>query len=125
MAADNAAMDKPHSIGSPELLTQIPKESVLQDDGVHMLVSTRGVEGSRSDGILLRRCAFSLAAPLGCEFLGQYRQLSDGFWHASMRSSARSDGSLGPPQVAIYATELDALVNLWTNRRCFDLGTRV
>ena len=75
--------------------------------------------------MLLRRCAFSLTAPLGCEFLGQYKQLTDGFWHASMRSPARSDGSQGPPQVAIYATELDALVNLWTNRRRLDLGTRV
>jgi hypothetical protein len=118
-------MDKPHSNRSPELLTEIPRERVLQDDGVHMLVSTRGVEGSRSDGILLRRCAFSLAAPLGCEILGQYRQLSDGLWHASMRSRAQSDGSQGPPQVAIYATELDALVNLWTNRQRLDLGTRV
>lgn|SRR5437868_2943748 len=118
-------MDKPHSNRSPELLTQLPRENVLQDDGVHMLVSTKGVEGSRSDGMLLRRCAFSLAAPLGCEFLGQHRQLSDGFWHASMRSRARSDGSFGPPQVAIYATELDALVNLWANRRRFDLGLRV
>lgn len=118
-------MDKPHSSRSPELLTQLPSESVLQDDGVHMLVSTRGVEGSRSDGILLRRCAFSIAAPLGCAILGQYRQLSDGFWHASMCSRARSDGALGPPQVGIYATELDALVNLWANRRRFDLGIRV
>ncbi|MDM0075445.1 hypothetical protein QTH90_13675 [Variovorax sp. J2P1-59] len=118
-------MDKPHSNRSPGLLTQIPKESVLQDDGVHMLVSTRGVEGSKSDGMLIRRCAFSLAAPLGCEFLAQYRQLSDGLWHATMRTSVRSDGSFGPPHAEIYATELDALVNLWTNRRRFDLGTRV
>lgn len=118
-------MDKPHSSRSPELLPQLPRENVLQDDGVHMLVSTKGVEGSRSDGILLRRCAFSLAAPLACEILGQYRQLSDGFWHASMRSKPLGDGTIGPPQVGIYATELDALVNLWTNRREFNLGTRV
>lgn len=118
-------MDKPHSSRSPELRTQLPRESVLQDDGVHMLVSTRGVEGPRSDGFLLRRCPFSLATPLGCEFLGQYRQQSDGFWHASMRSQARPDGSPGPPQMAIYPTELDALVNLWANRRRFDLGQRV
>ncbi|MGO4393943.1 hypothetical protein AB4Z46_21520 [Variovorax sp. M-6] len=118
-------MDKPHSRRSPELLTQLPRESVLQDDGEHMLVSTKGVEGSRSDGILLRRCVFSLAAPLSCELLGQYRQVSDGLWHASMRSGARDDGALGRPQVAIYATELDALVNLWANRRRFDLGTRL
>jgi len=117
-------MDKPHSSQSPGVLTQIPRESVLQDDGEHMLVSTSGVEGSKSDGILLRRCAFSLTAPLGREFLGQYRQLSDGFWHATMRSMARNDGSFGPPHVAIYATELDALVNLWTNRRRSDLGIR-
>ena len=118
-------MDKPHSSRSPELLTQLPRENVLQDDGLHMLVSTKGVEGSRSDGILLRRCAFSLAAPFACELLGQYKQLSDGLWHASMRSGARSDGALGPPQVGIYATELDALVNLWANRRRFDLGNRI
>lgn len=117
-------MDKPHSSQSPELLTQLPRESVLQDDGVHMLVSTRGVEGSRSDGILIRRCAFSLAAPFGCEFIGQYKQLPEGFWRASVRSRARSDGTLRPPQVRIYATELDALVNLWANRRRFDLDTR-
>jgi hypothetical protein len=90
-----------------------------------MLVSTKGVEGSRSDGLLLRRCAFTLAWPLGYEFLGQYGQQSDGFWHASMRSPARSDGSRGPPQSGIYATELDAMVNLWANRRGLDLGTRV
>ncbi|MDM0019575.1 hypothetical protein [Variovorax saccharolyticus] len=118
-------MDTPPSNPSPELLTQLPRENVLQDDGVHMLVSTKGVEGSRSDGILLRRCAFSLAAPLCCELLGQYRLLSDGFWHASLRSPPREDGSLGPPQLGIYGTELDALVNLWANRRHLDLGSRV
>jgi hypothetical protein len=118
-------MDKPHPNESPELLPQLPRENVLQDDGVHMLVSTRGVEGSRSDGILIRRCAFSLAAPLCCELLGQYRQLSDGLWHASMRTRPREDGSLGPPQLGIYGTELDALVNLWANRLRLDLGTRV
>ncbi|MDM0034432.1 hypothetical protein QTI33_20015 [Variovorax sp. J22P271] len=114
-------MDKPHSSQPPELLTQLPRENVLQDDGEHMLVSTKGVEGSRSDGILIRRCAFSLTAPLGCEIMGQYRQLSDGFWHASLRS--RLQGS--PAQRGIYATELDALVNLWANRRRLDLGTRL
>ncbi|MGJ7507415.1 hypothetical protein [Variovorax sp. GT1P44] len=112
-------MDKQHSP------TQLPSENVLQDDGVHMLVSTKGVEGSRSDGLLLRRCAFSLAWPLGYEFLGQYRQQSDGFWHASMRNKPRSDGTRGTPQTGIYATELDALVNLWANRRSLDLGIRV
>lgn len=118
-------MDKPHSSQPPELLTQLPRENVLQDDGVHMLVSTKGVEGSRSDGILIRRCAFSLTAPLGCEIMGQYRQLSDGFWHASLRSRPHGDGSPAPAQRGIYATELDALVNLWANRRRLDLGTRL
>jgi len=116
-------MEKPDSNQSPEPLTQLPRENVLQDDGVHMLVSTKGVEGSRSDGILIRRCAFSLAAPLGCEILGQYRQLSDGFWHATLRSAPGSDGAPGPPQRGIYATELDALVNLWANRRRSNLWT--
>jgi len=118
-------MDKPESRPSPELLTRIPRESVLQDDGEHMLVSTRGVEGSKSDGLLLRRCDFSIAAPLGCEFLGQYKQRSDGLWHATMRTSPSGNGTFGPPQAAIYATELDALVNLWANRRHFGLGMRV
>ena len=117
-------MDKPHSSQSPGVLTQIPRDSILQDDGEHMLVSTKGVEGSRSDGILIRRCAFSLTAPLGCEIMGQYRQLSDGFWHASLRSRPQDDGAPVPPQRGIYATELDALVNLWANRRRLDLGTR-
>ncbi|WP_157731146.1 hypothetical protein [Variovorax sp. HW608] len=106
------------------MLPELPRENILQDDGVHILVSTKGVEGSRSDGILLRRCAFSVTTPLGCEFLGQYRHLSDGLWHASMRSKRRDDGSIGPPQVGIYTTELDAMVNLWANRRSFDLGHR-
>jgi hypothetical protein len=118
-------MNKPHSSPPPALLTQLPRENILQDDGVHLLVSTRGVEGSKSDGLLIRRCAFSIATPMSCEFLGQYRLLSDGFWHATLRSKPRSDGTLGRPQVGIYATELDALVNLWTNRRRFDLGHRV
>lgn len=118
-------MDKPHSSQPPELLTQLPRESVLQDDGVYMLVSTKGVEGSRSDGMLIRRCAFSLTTPLGCEITGQYRQLSDGFWHASLRSKPQDDGTPGLPQRGIYATELDALVNLWANRRRQDLGTRL
>lgn len=109
----------------PSESAPLPQENVLQDDGVHMLVSTRGVEGSKSDGILLRRCAFSLKAPLGYEFLGQYRQLSDGFWHASLRSRPQSDGTPAPPQTGIYVTEIDALINLWANRRLLDLGTRV
>ncbi|SCK56081.1 hypothetical protein VAR608DRAFT_5808 [Variovorax sp. HW608] len=117
-------MDTPDSRRSPGLLPELPRENILQDDGVHILVSTKGVEGSRSDGILLRRCAFSVTTPLGCEFLGQYRHLSDGLWHASMRSKRRDDGSIGPPQVGIYTTELDAMVNLWANRRSFDLGHR-
>ena len=89
-----------------------------------MLVSTRGVEGSRSDGILIRRCAFSIRSPLGCEILGQYKQRTDSLWHASMRSPARDDGSPGPPRSAIYATEVDAMVNLWANRRLLELGIR-
>lgn len=117
-------MDTPDSHQPSGVLPQLPRESILQDDGEHLLVSTKGVEGSRSDGILLRRCAFSLTTPLGCEFLGQYRHLSDGLWHATMRSKRREDGSIGPPQAGIYATELDAMVNLWANRRSFDLGQR-
>ncbi|MBO9513524.1 MAG: hypothetical protein J7549_05340 [Variovorax sp.] len=89
-----------------------------------MLLSTRGVEGSTSDGLLLRRCPFSLRAPLGYEFLGQYRQLPDGLWHATIRSLPRHDGSSGPPKTGVYVTEIDALVNLWANRRHFDLGMR-
>jgi len=116
-------MDKPDSSQASGPLTHLPRENILQDDGEHILVSTKGVEGSRSDGMLLRRVAFSLTTPLGCEFLGQYRQLSDGLWHASMRSRPKSDGTQGSPQVGIYVTELDALVNLWANRRRLDLGS--
>ena len=118
-------MDKPHSNQSPELLTQLPRESVLQDDGVHLLVSTRDVPDSRSDGILLRRCGFSLTTPLCWEILGQYSRRPDGLWHATMRSRPGSDGQPGPAQAAIYATELDALVNLWSQRRQADLGRRI
>lgn len=117
-------MDKPPSSHSSEIVTQIPSENLLQDDGEHMLVSTRGVEGSRSDGILIRRCSFSLASPLGCEILGQYKQRTDGLWHATMRSPARAGEPAGPPRSGIYNTELDAMVNLWANRRTMALGIR-
>lgn len=126
-------MDASESHPSPDLPDmpgQIPRDNILQDDGVHMLVSTKDVEGSRCSGILLRRCAFSLSAPLGCEFLGQYKQMPDGDWLVSMRKGGpdanrkdnRSKETPGVPQVRICPTELDAMVHLWANRRVLDLS---
>uniref|UniRef100_UPI000D34FDC3 hypothetical protein n=1 Tax=unclassified Variovorax TaxID=663243 RepID=UPI000D34FDC3 len=100
----------------PPLLAILPRQNIIQDDGVHVLVSTKAVEGARSDGMLLRRCAFSLSAPFGYVCLGHFRQLSENCWQASLGTQVVvAEGTARPDR--LYATELDALVNLWASRR--------
>ena len=118
-------MPKSSPLPPPALGTQLPRDRVIQDDGVYLLVTTKGVENSRTDGLLLRRCAVSAAAPLGYECLGHHQQLSDGLWHASRGSMASGQGATGTRRTRIYATELDALVNLWASRHLCDFGPAV
>jgi hypothetical protein len=105
-------MPRPSFIPYPpalDFLRHLPGANVLQDDGLHVLVTTRGLRGVQLvDGALLRRHAFSQATPFGYECMGQYKRAADGGWRASLRAD---------PQPLIFSTELDALVNLWSNRR--------
>lgn len=108
----------------PQLLAILPRQNIVQDDGVQVLVSTKDVEGARSDGMLLRRCAFSLAAPFGYVCLGHFRRLAENCWQVSLATGVRVDeGSVRPDR--LHATELDALVNLWTSRRQLTLADAV
>ena len=98
------------------LLAILPRQNIIQDDGVHVLVSTKEVEGARSDGMLLRRCEFSLSAPFGYVCLGHFRQFSENCWQASLGSLVVvAEGCVRPDR--LYPTELDALVSLWSSRR--------
>lgn len=100
----------------PALLAILPRQNIIQDDGVHVLVSTKDVEGARSDGMLLRRCDFSLSAPFGYMCLGHFRKLSENCWQALLATGVLVDeGTVRPDR--LHAAELDALVNLWTSRR--------
>ncbi|MGJ7610066.1 MULTISPECIES: hypothetical protein [unclassified Variovorax] len=105
----------------PQLLAILPRQNILQDDGVHVLVSTKDVEGARSDGMLLRRCAFSISAPFGYICLGHFRKRSENCWQASLATGVLVDeGTVRPDR--LHATELDALVNLWVSRRHLTLA---
>lgn len=107
--------DSPFHRPSP-LLAILPRQNIIQDDGVHVLVSTKDVEGAQSDGMLLRRCDFSISTPFGYMCLGHFRQLSSNCWQASLGTRVAVDeGTVRPDR--LYATELDALVNLWASRR--------
>jgi hypothetical protein len=97
--------------------SHFPRERMIQDDGTYLLVSTKGLAYARTSGLLLRRCASSEKAPYGYECLGQYQQLQEALWHASLGPVGHSAG--------LYAGELDALVNLWASRRLDQLGPTV
>lgn len=103
------------------LLAILPRQNIIQDDGVHVLVSTKEVEGARSDGMLLRRCDFSLSAPFGYVCLGHFMQISENCWQASLGTRVSVAAGTARPD-RFYSTELDALVNLWTSRRGLTLG---
>lgn len=106
---------KPSSI--PELTSEIPRERVIQDDGAFLLVSTKGLPYAHTSGLLIRRCALSMSAPFGYECLGQYRQLRKSLWHACLDSRIPDVDGRTERSTGIYASELDALVNLWASRR--------
>ena len=106
------------------LLAVLPRRNIVQDDGVHVLVSTKDVEGAHCDGMLLRRCAFSLAAPFGYLCLGHIRRLAENCWQASLGATVRVDEDAGRSDRPdrLHATELDAMVNLWSSRRRLTVG---
>lgn len=105
-----------------QLLAILPRQNIVQDDGVQVLVSTKEVEGAHSDGMLLRRCAFSLSAPFGYVCLGHFRKLSENCWQVSLGTGVLVDEGAARPD-RLHATELDALVNLWTSRRQLTLAS--
>jgi hypothetical protein len=112
----------------PALLAILPRQNIVQDDGVHVLVSTKDVEGARCEGMLLRRCDFSLAAPFGYLCLGHIRQLAQNCWQASLGASVRVDeGTVQADRPdrpdRLHATELDAMVGLWSSRRRLLVGS--
>lgn len=115
-------MSKPNHSPMPELASEIPRERVLQDDGVFLLVSTKGLDYTQTCGLLIRRCAFSATAPFGYECKGQYRQLRKTLWHATLDSGVLNADGTTERSTGIYATELDAVVNLWASRRLSQLG---
>lgn len=110
-------MSKQNPSPMPALTSDIPRERVVQDDGVFMLVSTKGLDYTRTSGLLIRRCAFSTSAPFGYECRGHYRQLRKTLWHACMDSGVRDANGITERSTGIYGTELDAIVNLWASRR--------
>lgn len=115
-------MSKSNPSPMPELTSDIPRERVVQDDGVFLLVSTKGLDYTQTSGLLIRRCAFSATAPFGYECKGQYRQLRKTLWHATLDSGVlNTDGTI-ERSTGIYGTELDAIVNLWASRRRQELG---
>ncbi|SFQ22023.1 hypothetical protein SAMN05216567_112101 [Variovorax sp. OK605] len=114
-------MPDSHSNRPSQLLAILPRQNIIQDDGVHVLVSTKDVEGARSDGMLLRRCDFSLSAPFGYVCLGHFKHLSENCWQASLGTLVLLDEGAERPD-RLYATELDALVSLWASRRRLSLA---
>ncbi|MBS0342788.1 MAG: hypothetical protein JSS56_19925 [Proteobacteria bacterium] len=101
-----------------DFLKHLPGKNIVQDDGRHVLVTTRGLAGVQQvDGALLCRRAFCEAAPFGYECLGHYkRSTTDGTWHATLNEAQGLT-------TRIFGTELDALVKLWSSRRHLDLDT--
>jgi hypothetical protein len=115
-------MPPPRPHRPPALLAILPRQNIVQDDGVHVLVSTKDVEGARCEGMLLRRCDFSLAAPFGYLCLGHIRQLAENCWQASLGTLVRVDGAAVWAD-RLHATELDAMVTLWSSRRRLVMGS--
>ncbi|WP_093384030.1 hypothetical protein [Variovorax sp. OV329] len=82
-----------------------------------MLVTTSGLRGVQLvHGALLRRHAFSAAAPFGYECLGHYRRFTDGTLHTTLHTAQGQT-------TRIFSTEVDALVDLWSSRRHVDQET--
>lgn len=115
-------MSKQNPSPMPELTSEIPRERVLQDDGVFLIVSTKGLDYTKTSGLLIRRCDFSATAPFGYECKGQYRQLRKTLWHATLDSGVPNADGTTERSTGIYANELDAIVNLWASRRLDHLG---